>query len=108
MKIDDYDRNSVVLSWKPPDSDGGNPIKGYLVEKRTLKGQWEKATPGMVSGTNVTLTGLDQGKEYEFRVAAVNDGGPGDFSRPTMPHLMKDKIRKSASLCDKLLIGFTI
>uniref|UniRef100_A0A5K3EN24 non-specific serine/threonine protein kinase n=1 Tax=Mesocestoides corti TaxID=53468 RepID=A0A5K3EN24_MESCO len=97
VKIDDYDRNSVALIWKPPERDGGNPIKGYLVEKRTPRGQWVTATPGLVSDTKVTLTGLEPGREYEFRVAAVNDGGPGDFSRPTMPHIMKDKIVPASS-----------
>lgn len=99
VKIDDYDRDSVVLTWKPPDSDGGNPIKGYVVEKRTPKGQWARATAGVIPDTTATLTGLEPGREYEFRVAAVNDGGPGDFSRPTMPHLMRDKIGRSYFYC---------
>ncbi|CDS41841.2 expressed conserved protein [Echinococcus multilocularis] len=97
VKIDDYDRDSVVLSWKPPDSDGGNPIKGYIVEKRTPKGQWVRATAGIIPDTTAALTGLEPGREYEFRVAAVNEGGPGDFSRPTMPHLMRDKIAPAGS-----------
>lgn len=95
MKITDYSRDSVELAWKPPESDGGNPIKGYVVEKRTPKGEWVKAVPGLLSGTSATITGLEPGREYEFRVAAVNEGGPGDFSRATMPHLMKDKICES-------------
>lgn len=80
------------MTWKPPESDGGNAIKGYIVEKRTPKGEWIKAVPGILPGTSATITGLEPGREYEFRVAAVNEGGPGDFSRSTMPHLMKDKI----------------
>lgn len=62
------------------------------MEKRTPKGEWVRATPGILPGTNATITDLEPGREYEFRVAAVNEGGPGDFSRPTIPHLMKDKI----------------
>ena len=28
LKIDKYDKFSVTLSWKKPENDGGNPIKG--------------------------------------------------------------------------------
>ncbi|VDK35905.1 unnamed protein product, partial [Dibothriocephalus latus] len=96
VKITDYDRSSVTLAWKPPDGDGGNPIKGYQVEKRTAKGTWEKALPGLVTGTEAIIPNLETGKEVEFRVAAVNDGGPGDFSRATMPHLVRDKIEPAS------------
>ncbi|VDN97428.1 unnamed protein product [Rodentolepis nana] len=92
VKIADYDKNFVELTWEPPESDGGNPVQGYIVEKRNPKGEWIKALPGILPGTNATITGLEPGREYEFRVAAVNEGGQGDFSRSTMPHLMKDKI----------------
>ncbi|KAL7064324.1 hypothetical protein AAHC03_04779 [Spirometra sp. Aus1] len=97
VKVKDYDRSSVTLAWKPPDGDGGNPIKGYQVEKRTPKGTWEKALPGLVTGTEAIIPNLETGKEVEFRVAAVNDGGPGDFSRPTMPHLVRDKIAPASA-----------
>ncbi|KAM3173269.1 hypothetical protein ACTXT7_012839 [Hymenolepis weldensis] len=92
VKIADYSKDFVELTWKPPESDGGNAIKGYIVEKRTPKGEWIRAVPGILPGTSATITGLEPGREYEFRVSAVNEGGPGDFSRSTMPHLMKDKI----------------
>jgi len=28
IAIDKFDRSSVTLKWKPPNDDGGNPIKG--------------------------------------------------------------------------------
>jgi len=28
VAIDKFDRSSVTLKWKPPNDDGGNPIKG--------------------------------------------------------------------------------
>jgi len=29
VAIDKFDRSSVTLKWKPPNDDGGNPIKGF-------------------------------------------------------------------------------
>ena len=34
LKIDDFDADYVDLVWKKPESDGGSPITGYIIEKR--------------------------------------------------------------------------
>ena len=33
-EITDYDRDFVDLKWRPPESDGGSPIKEYIVQRR--------------------------------------------------------------------------
>lgn len=38
-----------------------------------------RANIGEVSDTEYQVRGLTNGKEYEFRVAAVNAAGPGEF-----------------------------
>ena len=58
---------------------------GYRVEKRKPGGDWELGNPFPVSGESATISDLDEGCEYEFRVAAITDVGPGDFSLNTAP-----------------------
>ncbi|XP_023931299.1 twitchin isoform X3 [Lingula anatina] len=92
LEIGDYDRFSVNLHWKEPRSDGGNPIKGYIIEKKRRGGEWEKANATPVPKKEYTVMNLTPGQEYQFRVCAVNDGGPGEFCKPTEWHLARDMI----------------
>jgi len=72
--------DSITLTWDPPKDDGGNPVSGYVVEKKE-KGtdKWIKV-PIDVKDNEVTVPGLVEGKEYEFRVSAVNAAGVGEPS----------------------------
>jgi len=43
------DRNRIEVKWNPPRNDGGNPIKGYTVERRekdAKKKEWTKVNRG--------------------------------------------------------------
>ncbi|XP_059613730.1 titin-like isoform X2 [Phlebotomus argentipes] len=63
----------VTIRWERPLSDGGAPILGYLVEhRRTGSPHWVRATPGLVPYTELTLSGLEPGWRYQFRVTAEN------------------------------------
>ncbi|SFN39391.1 beta strand repeat-containing protein [Mycetocola miduiensis] len=69
---------SVLLSWSAPASDGGASIEGYLIEVADVDGSW--GDPQQVDGTTTTVSGLENGREHRFRVAAVNAAGSGVWS----------------------------
>ena len=48
-----------------------------------------KATRDKVTDLEFTIKDLYEGKEYEFRVAAVNKAGQGPFSAPSEPRVCK-------------------
>ena len=69
------------MTWTPPQSDGGSPITGYVVEmKETVSTRWTKATREPIEHTTLTVESLTTGREYEFRVCAVNMAGTGQPS----------------------------
>ena len=77
--VQEVTADSVNLTWTAPRKDGGRPISGYIVEKKEVgTDRWVKACPGQVSGTQACVKALQNGKEYEFRVTAVNEVGVGE------------------------------
>ncbi|XP_041366543.1 twitchin-like isoform X3 [Gigantopelta aegis] len=97
LEIDKFDRFSCSLQWKPPTSDGGNPIKGYLVEKRERGKDWVKASIYPVPDTNFTVLNLVEGTQVEFRVSAINESGPGKSSKVSPSHTVRDPIFPAGS-----------
>lgn len=66
----------LTLDWKKP-ADGGAPAS-YKIERRELteNGIWTLA--GISVDTEVTLNDQKHGKEWEYRVIAVNKAGDGE------------------------------
>ncbi|CAA98064.2 Twitchin [Caenorhabditis elegans] len=99
----DWDSDHVDLKWDPPLSDGGAPIEEYQIEKRTKYGRWEPAITVPGGQTTATVPDLTPNEEYEFRVVAVNKGGPSDPSdaskaviakpRNLKPHIDRDALK---------------
>ena len=70
--------NSVSLSWSAPKDNGGSDVTQYVVEKReALRMSWQPAATVGAKTTTATISGLDQGVMYVFRVSAVNSVGSG-------------------------------
>lgn len=71
-------RDSVALSWQPPLDDGGSPIQSYIVDKLDVqRGGWVRAARVAGGVTACTLSGLNVGHDYNFRVYAENKAGVG-------------------------------
>ena len=74
----------ITLVWDEPD-DGGSPITEYWV-------QWKSGNQGYsaarrledITEREVTITGLNSGTEYTFRVRAINLNGIGAWSAEEM------------------------
>lgn len=101
----------VTIRWTKPLSDGGSPITGYLVEhKRTGSPHWVRATPLLVPFPELTLSGLEPGWRYQFRISAENAVGmsdPGELSEPLTVTLQRSAItapRFTEELVDKTVL----
>ena len=77
IEFSDLKADSVTLTWKPPASDGGSPIKNYIVDKKDArKTSWNKVTTvDAKSPLSCVASKLLEDTPYIFRVIAVNDEG---------------------------------
>lgn len=76
----------VAIRWERSPSNGGSAIVGYLVEHRRLGSQhWVRSTQQLCTFPELTLSGLEPGWRYQFRVRAQNAVGlsrPSEISDP--------------------------
>ncbi|CAF5213438.1 unnamed protein product, partial [Rotaria magnacalcarata] len=72
LEVKGVTKSSVTLAWSPPKDSGGKEITNYVVEKRDKKsGDWVRCNDP-IEGTEITVSKLKEGHEYEFRVMAEN------------------------------------
>ncbi|NXI20311.1 TITIN protein, partial [Irena cyanogastra] len=84
LEVHNPTSKSVTLTWKPPLFDGGSKIMGYIIEKLAKgKERWERCNDYLVPLLTYTVKGLEEGKEYQFRVRAENAAGISEPSRIT-------------------------
>lgn len=77
LEASDVHKHGCKLKWKPPLDDGGMPIEGYEIEKLDpLTGQWIPCAQSTTPEVNVA--GLQEGKQYKFRVKAFNKEGDSE------------------------------
>ncbi|KAM7005965.1 immunoglobulin-like and fibronectin type III domain-containing protein 1 isoform 2-T2 [Tautogolabrus adspersus] len=79
-------KTCINLTWTPPEDDKGVPIIGYQLEKRKKDtNQWIalNAVNEPIEDVKYAVKDVTEGAEYEFRVSAINESGPGDLSPPS-------------------------
>ncbi|PNF43664.1 hypothetical protein B7P43_G15461, partial [Cryptotermes secundus] len=102
VEVVDWDKDHADLKWIKPDSDGGAPITGYIIEfKEKFGKEWEKGKE-VGDVTKATIEGLKEGTQYEFRIRAVNKAGPGEPSDATKPIIAKARFVKPFIIGDGL------
>ena len=82
--------DSCHLTWSPPRADGGTPITGYVIERRTdVGGRWIPLKVKPTTTNELDVTDLFEGQKYEFRVVAENRVGAGKPGEPNAPIVAK-------------------
>ncbi|XP_074427463.1 myosin-binding protein C, fast-type-like, partial [Larus michahellis] len=89
VRITSVGEDWAVVAWDPPKYDGGQPIIGYLVERKKRESRrWMKVNFEAQAGTSLLSARMLEGVRYEMRVLALNAIGlspPSHSSAPFMP-----------------------
>ena len=89
LEANDVTPKSCTLTWQPPEFDGGSPVTGYYVERRSGT-RWVKANKKPITSCRFNIDDLSEGHEYEFRVCAENEAGIGEPSETTGKFIAKN------------------
>ncbi|KAG7315124.1 hypothetical protein KOW79_021212 [Hemibagrus wyckioides] len=81
--------DSCVVQWDPPLFDGGQPVLGYVLERKKTKSyRWMRLNFDPYKDTTYEAKRMIEGMAYEMRVYAVNSIGmsrPSTASQPFVP-----------------------
>ena len=72
------DRDTIKLSWNPPEDDGGTEVTGYIVEKAEYGLSNWIACSGYTTNCEYIARSLHEGQKYLFRISAENSVGVSD------------------------------
>jgi hypothetical protein len=81
LTITNVGLRSLSLGWSLPASNGGSPILDYKIEFSSNGGTtWNELAHDASPSRSFNVNGLLRGKNYLFRVAAINEVGVGASS----------------------------
>jgi len=79
---------SCSVKYQLPVDEGDAQVTGYHVQRGAVIGgaavQWEMVNSTPITALELIDDQLKPNSEYQFRVAAVNENGMGDFSPPSL------------------------
>uniref|UniRef100_A0A3P9M0R9 Myomesin 1b n=1 Tax=Oryzias latipes TaxID=8090 RepID=A0A3P9M0R9_ORYLA len=104
----DANKDYIIVAWKQPAVDGGNPIVGYFVDRCEVgTTHWFQCNDTPVKFARFPVTGLVEGRSYIFRVRAVNKSGmsrPSRVSEPVAAMDPADRLRTSAPWTGQIIV----
>jgi len=100
--VSEIDVTSCTVTYQPPGYDGGAPVTGYILERRTPGPDSEWITVNDTPSTDLQYStdNLTPATEYEFRVAAVNRKGLSDFSPMSQKIITELKVPEKPGLLE--------
>ena len=79
VKVTEVYGHELKLEWEAPEDDGGSEVTKYVIQMWSGSDEvWADA--GESKDTSFMVKDLDTDQEYQFKLAAENDVGRGDFS----------------------------
>ncbi|XP_039866743.1 myosin-binding protein C, cardiac-type isoform X8 [Simochromis diagramma] len=92
--------DSCVVQWEPPLFDGGQPIIGYVLERKKLKSyRWMRLNFDPYPETTYEAKRMIEGVPYEMRVYAVNSIGMSRHSPASQPFVPIAPTSEPLGLC---------
>ncbi|OBS83064.1 hypothetical protein A6R68_22950, partial [Neotoma lepida] len=88
VRVTSVGEDWAILVWEPPKYDGGQPVTGYLMERKKKGSQrWMKLNFEVFTEMTYESTKMIEGVLYEMRVFAVNAIGVSQPSMNTKPFM---------------------
>ena len=89
LEVSDVTAEGCKLKWDKPDEDGGEPVDHYVIERMDVDtGRWVPCGTSKIP--EVDVSGLNEGKDYQFRVKAVNSEGESEPLETSIPTTAKN------------------
>lgn len=104
LDVVETSRSHILLEWQPPRSDGGAPIRGYIVNRRqSYSTRFVRASRGLVYDTSYRDNNVYEGCDYEYQVTAENEAGEGVPSNVVGPVKAKEPFGEFCMECGWLV-----